>query len=70
MSPVAAQSWRPTPGLSFGFSVSLTQGHAVHVTLPGQPSGVPGPAAWTIMILGFGGTGAVLRRRRLVVWPA
>ena len=26
--------------------------------------GVPEPAAWTLMILGFGGVGAMLRRRR------
>ena len=26
--------------------------------------GVPEPAAWTVMLLGFGGVGAVLRRRR------
>ena len=28
--------------------------------------GVPEPAAWTLMILGFGGVGAMLRRRRNV----
>jgi hypothetical protein len=28
--------------------------------------GVPEPAAWALMILGFGATGAALRRRRLV----
>jgi PEP-CTERM motif len=34
---------------------------------PGLPTppGVPEPAAWTLMILGFGLTGAGLRRRRL-----
>ncbi len=28
------------------------------------PPGVPEPAAWALMILGFGGVGAMLRRRR------
>lgn len=34
----------------------------------GVPAGaVPEPGAWALMILGFGGAGAMLRRRRLVV---
>ena len=33
---------------------------------PGAPGGVPEPAAWALMLIGFGGVGAVLRRRRLV----
>ncbi|HEX7947292.1 MAG TPA: PEPxxWA-CTERM sorting domain-containing protein, partial [Phenylobacterium sp.] len=28
--------------------------------------GVPEPATWAMMILGFGGIGAVLRRRRVL----
>jgi len=32
--------------------------------------GVPEPATWTMMILGFGGIGAVLRRRRQAAAPA
>ncbi|HEX3889064.1 MAG TPA: PEPxxWA-CTERM sorting domain-containing protein [Phenylobacterium sp.] len=32
-----------------------------------QTPGVPEPAAWALMILGFGGAGAMLRRRRAVV---
>jgi hypothetical protein len=31
-----------------------------------QTPGVPEPAAWALMILGFGGAGAMLRRRRAV----
>jgi hypothetical protein len=30
----------------------------------GQPGGAPEPAAWALMLLGFGGMGAMLRRRR------
>jgi hypothetical protein len=33
-------------------------------TLAAHSGGVPEPAAWGLMILGFGGIGAVLRRRR------
>ena len=29
-----------------------------------QPGGVPEPATWALMILGFGGIGARIRRRR------
>jgi hypothetical protein len=33
----------------------------------GEIPGVPEPAAWALMILGFGGAGAMLRRRRAVL---
>lgn len=33
----------------------------------GGTGGVPEPASWALMILGFGGVGAVVRRRRAVV---
>lgn len=36
-----------------------------HAGFDAQSPGVPEPAAWTMMILGFGGIGAVLRRRRM-----
>jgi hypothetical protein len=42
------------------FSHDVTGGTAVGV------AGVPEPAAWALMILGFGGVGATLRRRRTV----
>lgn len=31
------------------------------------PQGVPEPASWAMMLVGFGGIGAVIRRRRLAV---
>jgi hypothetical protein len=36
----------------------------------GSESGVPEPATWALMILGFGGAGATLRRRRVAVATA
>jgi hypothetical protein len=35
-----------------------------NVVLTGERGGVPEPASWTLMIAGFGGAGALLRRRR------
>ena len=32
--------------------------------MPGSTGAVPEPGAWALMILGFGGAGAVLRRAR------
>jgi hypothetical protein len=32
----------------------------------GAAGAIPEPAAWTLMILGFGGAGAMLRRRRMI----
>ena len=34
-----------------------------------NPSGAPEPAVWALMLLGFGGAGAMLRRRREVALP-
>ena len=38
-----------------------------NVSLDVTGGGVPEPASWALMILGFGGAGAVLRRRRTAV---
>ena len=35
-----------------------------NVVLTGERGGVPEPASWALMILGFGGAGSLLRRRR------
>lgn len=46
----------PTPGVAiFNFTLSYT--YAAH------PSGVPEPATWAMMLLGFGAIGVALRRK-------
>lgn len=45
-----------TPGAGNGAPATLTVSDGA--------GGVPEPAAWTMMLLGFGGLGAALRRRR------
>lgn len=37
---------------------------------PGPGPGIPEPATWTAMLVGFGAVGAVMRRRRNTVCPA
>ncbi len=36
----------------------------------GAAGGVPEPGAWALLLLGFGGVGAALRRRRAVAFAA
>ena len=48
-----------TPGQSLTF-LSGTD----YSSVPGVPAVVPEPATWALMLLGFGGIGSVLRRRR------
>jgi hypothetical protein len=48
-------------GDNFAFSWAMTCGNDV---IQGQVGGVPEPATWTILIMGFGALGAALRRRR------
>jgi hypothetical protein len=47
-----------------GFTLTLADGSSVGNALPGAGAGAPEPAAWALMIVGFGGMGAALRRRR------
>lgn len=47
---------------NYGFD---STGFALTATGPDPVGGVPEPAAWALMILGFGGAGAALRRRRM-----
>jgi len=42
-------------------------GFALSVTGPDPVQGVPEPASWALMILGFGSAGAMLRRQRLAL---
>jgi hypothetical protein len=38
-----------------------------NVVLAGERGGVPEPTSWALMIVGFGGVGAILRRRRAML---
>lgn len=44
--------------------IAFTETHPLLGPLDGALGGVPEPAAWTLMIVGFGGVGASLRQRR------
>jgi hypothetical protein len=58
-SQLSSESGAFTPRIdSLAFIVEGT-------TVPGAGVGVPEPAAWALMLLGFGGIGAALRRRQL-----
>jgi len=43
---------------------------APHTPLADATGGIPEPAAWSMMIVGFGAVGAILRRRRGSALPA
>ena len=49
-----------------GLNFSVPDSVLINPTAPPGP-GVPEPAAWALMILGFGATGAAMRRRRTMV---
>ncbi|HEX2815502.1 MAG TPA: PEPxxWA-CTERM sorting domain-containing protein, partial [Phenylobacterium sp.] len=57
------------PQITFGPGINLNDYSlsvgGVGTALVGAPSnGVPEPAAWAMMLVGFGGIGAMMRRRR------
>lgn len=54
------------PGQFFGGDGSLTNG-SLKVTYDYTAAAVPEPGAWALMILGFAGAGAMLRRRARVL---
>jgi choice-of-anchor A domain-containing protein len=72
LAPLAAASSTSeiTGGAVFASFTQNAQMHTPDYTgtyqFPGPPPtpGVPEPASWALMILGFGGAGAMLRRRR------
>lgn len=53
-------------GLNSGGGSNLALDNLRLTSTGGPASGTPEPAAWSLMIMGFGGVGAVLRRRRPV----
>ena len=53
-----------------GNFLSHSYGSVEAVKFASNGGGVPEPAAWTMMILGFGGIGAMLRRRKLALVSA
>jgi hypothetical protein len=55
----------PPIGPDNGYACCFGNAGAATLVVSGSPDGaVPEPAAWALMILGFGGSGAMLRRRR------
>lgn len=56
-----------TIGLPLSARMAVTVGFSA---FPEPTAGVPEPATWSMMILGFGGVGALVRRRRPGLSPA
>ena len=46
------------------FTIHLSDGFGGGINLPGAGGGVPEPASWALMLLGFGGIGAAFRAKR------
>jgi hypothetical protein len=55
---------------AFFSDFSVTTPDVCGVASPCAVPGVPEPASWALLIVGFGLTGAVMRRRRMTAHPA
>jgi len=53
--------------LSLPNDVTFTSGSGVFLTAKADSGGVPEPASWALMLVGFAGLGAALRRRQAAV---
>ena len=53
--------YNPTPGT---FSLTTQGNGLVQTTFSASTAAVPEPATWALMLLGFGGIGMAMRRRR------
>lgn len=54
----------PDPFAPASQFIEVTEGKFLAFELDGQAAAVPEPAAWALMILGFGAAGSMMRRRR------
>jgi hypothetical protein len=73
-SPAVYELYQARPGVAYlehsvGVLSAQKTGRLGGLADLGQAA-IPEPAAWTMMILGFGGVGAILRRRRTAPTPA
>lgn len=50
-----------------GGGATLTYNYSLPVVVPNDPGSVPEPSSWALMLVGFGGMGAMMRRRRTTV---
>jgi hypothetical protein len=57
------------PFLTDGGSMSFTGAGADNLVFNAVVSDVPEPGAWALLLVGFGGLGAVMRTRRRTVVP-
>lgn len=64
VDPVTGFNIGSTVYVQGNLSSTLTNERAY--VAPSGPTGVPEPASWALMILGFGSAGAALRRRRAI----
>jgi hypothetical protein len=53
-------------GFDNGDAIETTQASG-HATFSAEGRGVPEPATWAMMLMGFGGLGSILRRRKAVL---